>query len=429
MAVESMLTSDSMDLPARYASVRTRTISLCEPLSHEDMLVQSMPDASPTKWHLAHTSWFFETFILSKYLSSYKLYHADFSFMYNSYYNSIGDRVARDRRGLMSRPTLDEVLEFRRHVDSAMDQLLATDPPAELHELVELGLQHEQQHQELILTDILHALAQNPLQPVYRLCSSGLALPSRQDWVEFVAGIYVIGHDGNGFSFDNESPRHRVFLESFSVADRLVTQGEYLGFMEDGGYQRPEFWLSEGWATLKAQGWTAPIYWDQTADGWGTFSLSGFAPLDFHAPVSHVSYYEAEAFARWAGARLPTEFEWEVASAGKAVEGNFVESGRLYASGPTNGDGIRQMFGDLWEWTGSAYLPYPGYRPAPGAIGEYNGKFMCNQFVLRGGSCASPQSHLRATYRNFFPPNARWQFTGIRLARSGRVGESGIGEE
>ncbi len=419
MLQESSMELEPLRLLSRFSQVRDRTIALCAPLSPEDLLVQSMPDASPAKWHMAHTSWFFETFVLIPSLEDYRPFHVDFSFLFNSYYNAIGERVARHRRGLMTRPSSAEIIRYREHVDGSMKQLFEQMISPSLGGLVELGLQHEQQHQELILTDILHALAQNSLKPVYQPREPvELSEASPLGWVEFEAGVRSIGHSGGGFAFDNEGPRHRVFLEPFAVADRLTTNGEFVQFMEDGGYQRSELWLSDGWATRISQGWEAPLYWERSPDGWKSMGLSGFSSIDLLAPVTHVSYYEADAFARWSGARLATEAEWEVACEDQSVVGNFVESGRLEPVVAVPSRGLRQMFGDAWEWTGSAYLAYPGYRPALGALGEYNGKFMCNQFVLRGGSCASPRTHLRATYRNFFPPDARWQFSGIRLARS-----------
>jgi formylglycine-generating enzyme required for sulfatase activity len=461
MTVESALPNrgDAAPSPgARYQSVRAFTTALCAPLAVEDTVVQSMPDVSPTKWHLAHTSWFFETFLLAS-RPGYREFHPRFGYLFNSYYQSVGERHARPQRGLLSRPTLAEISDYRAHVDRAVTELLderGADLEDDLATIVELGLQHEQQHQELILTDIKHVFASNPLRPAYkesppaaletpgatgrrgdratgRQGETRLLAPSpprplapsfssgeaggESRWREYREGVSAIGHDGEGFAFDNEAPRHRVFLEGFRLATQLVTNGEYRAFMEDGGYRRPELWLSDGWSAVCERGWEAPLYWEPQADRWWQMTLSGTREVDPAEPVCHVSYYEADAYARWAGARLPTEAEWEVASAEAVAGGNFAEEGRFHPA-PAAGERetLRQMFGDAWEWTGSAYLPYPGYRPWDGALGEYNGKFMSGQMVLRGGSCATPRSHIRATYRNFFPPDARWQFTGIRLA-------------
>ncbi len=408
-------------LAGRYQEVRQFTEALAAPLSPEDCVIQPMPDASPTKWHLGHTSWFFETFLLSPRIDGYEPFNPRFGYLFNSYYNAVGDRNARHRRGLVTRPSLAEVYEYRSHVDRQMQALLdAEEHSAGLAALVRLGLHHEQQHQELILTDIKYALACNPLQPAYlpALEPDGRP-PVPMRWKGFAEGLYWIGYEGDGFAFDNESPRHRVFLESFELGSRLVTNEEYLAFMEDGGYSRPELWLSDGWNTINAQGWDAPLYWEHIDGRWWQQTLGGPREPSPAEPVSHVSYFEADTYARWAGARLATEAEWELAAAEEPMAGNFVEGGRFHpAPAPLAPDGtLTQMFGDAWEWTGSSYLPYPGYRPAEGALGEYNGKFMCNQMVLRGGSCATPQSHIRSTYRNFFPTDARWQFSGIRLAR------------
>jgi ergothioneine biosynthesis protein EgtB len=415
---------DLISLATRYHEVRRFTEALCAPLAVEDYILQSMPDASPTKWHLAHTSWFFETFLLSPKLPGYQPFHPRFSYLFNSYYNAVGERHARPHRGLLSRPTVEEIYHYRAHVDRAMGDLLAGPDagrePA-LAPLIELGLNHEQQHQELILTDIKHALSCNPLRPAYQEGRSQRRVTSPPiGWKAYDEGLYAIGHDGGGFAFDNETPRHQVFLQPFQLATRLVTNGEYLAFMEDGGYAQPELWLSDGWNTVSAHGWQAPLYWEQQEGRWWVFALAGMREVDPAEPVCHVSLYEADAYARWAGARLPGEAEWEVAAAAAPIEGNFAESGPLHPvpAGPNAAPAaLQQLFGDVWEWTGSAYSPYPGFRPLEGALGEYNAKFMCNQMVLRGGSCATPQSHIRPTYRNFFPPDARWQFTGIRLAR------------
>jgi ergothioneine biosynthesis protein EgtB len=404
-----------------FRAVRRQTEILAEPLEAEDFVVQSMPDASPVKWHLAHTSWFFETFILSAVLPDYRPRYPEYNFLFNSYYNAIGERIARDRRGLLSRPTIDEVRRYRREIDSRMEGCLGSgsDAPAPLSSTVLLGLHHEQQHQELILTDLKHAFASNPLRPAYR--GREPDRPGRLTpllWLPFPDGVRQIGHEGDWFAFDNETPRHPEYVQAFELASRAASNSEFLAFVEDDGYDRPEFWLSDGWATRKSRGWSNPLYWERSDGRWLTMTLAGLQEVQPDEPVTHVSYYEADAFARWSGARLATEAEWEVASVDRPIEGNFLESGRYQPSRSIAiEDGPSQMFGDVWEWTRSPYSPYPGYRPAAGALGEYNGKFMCNQMVLRGGSCATPRSHIRATYRNFFPPDARWQFSGIRLAR------------
>jgi len=414
-------------LARRYAGVREASEALCAPLSAEDAALQSMPDASPAKWHLAHTSWFFETFVLLPGLARYVAFDPRFESLFNSYYRSLGEPYPRPRRGLLSRPSLAEVLRYRHHVDIAMGELLAAPQSAaraELLSVVELGLQHEQQHQELLLTDVKHLLYQSPLRPAYR--ASGAPRPvdttaPRLDFVAWPGGFGGIGHAGEGFAFDNEGPRHRRWLEPFALATRLVTNGEWLAFLEDGGYARPELWLSDGFDAVEAGGWIAPLYWERDGQGFAHFTLDGMQPVRPEEPVCHVSAYEADAYARWARARLPGEDEWEVVAAERPVEGNFVESARLRpAAAGAAAATPAQLFGDVWEWTRSAYAPYPGYAPPPGALGEYNGKFMCNQLVLRGGSCATPRSHLRASYRNFFPPGARWQFSGVRLARDAR---------
>ena len=405
----------------RYALVRERTHRLCEPLVTEDFVVQTMEDVSPTKWHLAHTSWFFETFVLKPHLPGYAPFHEDYAYLFNSYYVQAGERHCRDRRGYLSRPTVTEVIAYRRHVDRHMELLFETVPAEKeeaLQNLVEIGLHHEQQHQELILTDIKHVLSVNPLRPVYLPRTSEVAGPLPDlAWVAFDEGLYEVGHQGEGFAFDNESPRHRTYLNGFKLANRLVTCGEYLAFMEDGGYERPELWLSMGWATVQERQWTEPFYWQKRDHRWYVFTLAGEREVDPDEPVCHPSYFEADAYARWAGARLPTEEEWEVAAASVPVHGNFVDDETFHPGQATEGEGLLQMYGDVWEWMRSQYEPYPGYRPLPGALGEYNGKFMCNQFVLRGGSCATSRSHIRPTYRNFFPPDACWQFTGFRLAQ------------
>ena len=401
-------------LADRYRAIRSATLGLCAPLEIEDYQLQSMPEASPPKWHLAHTTWFFERFVLAGAEPDFRPHHPEFDFLFNSYYDSVGERHPRGARGLLSRPTVAEVLRYRREIDARMIALADRLTP-ELAGLVELGLNHEQQHQELLLTDLKHAFGSNPLQPAYAAgpwIHSSPALPL--SWTSFPAGVRSLGHDGVGFAFDNELPRHRIFLEAFEIASRLVTAGEYLAFIVDGGYSRPELWLSDGWSECRRHGWHAPLYWSKDPRGWRVFTLRGAVTLDPHRPVCHVSFYEADAYARWADARLPTEGEWESASSGQEVAWNFAESGAFH---PAADLGLGQYFGDAWEWTASPYVAYPGYRPEPGAVGEYNGKFMCNQMILRGGSCATPAGHIRPTYRNFFPPDARWQFSGLRLAR------------
>ena len=399
-----------------YASVRGQTERLAEPLSAEDQSVQSMPDASPTKWHLAHTTWFYETFILLPHLPGYRHFDQRFTFLFNSYYKQLEGHPIRANRGLMSRPNLDEVREYRRYVDGQMSELLEKSVADDIARLVELGLNHEQQHQELIVTDIKHALWSNPLRPAYL----PLAHPERHDvpavtWTQFEEGVREIGHSGPEFAFDNESPRHKVYLYPFRLASRLVTNGEYLQFMADEGYRRPELWLSDGWDQVCANKWESPLYWLNEDGRWRMYTLGGVRDVELSEPVCHVTFYEADAYARWAGKRLPTEAEWEIAASGVAIDGNLLES-ELFHPRAAERQGLQQMFGDVWEWTASPYIGYPGYKPPAGVLGEYNGKFMCNQMVLRGGSCTTPRSHIRATYRNFFPPHARWQFMGIRLA-------------
>jgi ergothioneine biosynthesis protein EgtB len=407
---------DPWGLAERYAWVRGATLALCSCLSPEDQMLQPMPDASPAKWHQAHTTWFFETFVLLPHATRYRPFDPRFTFLFNSYYEQLAGHPVRANRGLLSRPSLDEVRAYRQYVDEHILGLLAADN-AEVAAVVELGLQHEQQHQELILTDVKYALWMQPLRPTYKAGPAevgGEATPSR--WFDFEGGIYWIGHPGRGFSFDNETPRHRVFLRPFRLASRLVTSGEYLAFMEDGGYRRPELWLSQGWEMVGAQGWLAPLYWEQRDGEWWQSTLRGERRVNAAEPVCHVSYFEADAYARWAAARLATEQEWEICAAQAPVEGNFVENERFHPAPALTKDSPAQLFGDLWEWTASPYVGYPGFVPVQGALGEYNGKFMCNQLVLRGGSCSTPRSHIRATYRNFFSAPARWQFSGIRLA-------------
>jgi ergothioneine biosynthesis protein EgtB len=419
-------------LAERFAAVRAFTATLCETLSAEDCCLQSMPSCSPTRWHLAHTSWFFETFLL-KSDASYRVFDDHYEVLFNSYYNSVGEQFPRARRGLLSRPSLADVRAYRDHIDALVERWFASgriESNAEFANIIEWGIQHEQQHQELVLTDIKHLFSLNPLLPVYRTDSDvgGRSVSTAQAWLHFEPGVREIGFDGDGFAYDNESPRHRVYIEQFGLACHPVTNGEYLEFMCDEGYSRPEFWLSEGWAFVQSQALTRPIYWFEQDGAWHEFTLAGLRPVDMAAPVAHVSYFEADAFARWAGVRLPTEAEWEIAAEGLPLTGNFVDTllneGRAVhpaAAGlttePSRTSQAQEMFGDVWEWTASPYTPYPGYAPPSGALGEYNGKFMCNQHVLRGGSCATPSSHIRRTYRNFFPADTRWQFAGIRLAR------------
>ena len=406
-------------LPGLYARIRSETEALASPLSPEDQTVQSMDDASPTKWHLAHTTWFFETLVLCRWLHGYEQFDERFAYLFNSYYEALGPRHPRPARGLLTRPTASEVLSYRRHVDDAMHRLLRDLPhqhEQQILDLVVLGLNHEQQHQELILTDIKHALSCNPLRPAYtsaKPLTVGVA-PSLA-WVTYTGGIFEVGESGSGFAFDNERPQHEVLLRPFRIASRLVTCGEYAAFVADGGYTRPEFWLSDAWALIQRESWRSPLYWHDNDDRPQLFTLHGMSSRNAHDPVTHLSFYEAAAYASWAGKRLPTEFEWERAASGLPIEGNFLED-RRYQPRTARGGTDLQLFGDTWEWTRSSYDPYPGYRPLEGAVSEYNGKFMIGQMVLRGGSCVTPRDHIRATYRNFFPPAARWQFSGIRLA-------------
>jgi ergothioneine biosynthesis protein EgtB len=410
-------------LTEQYRQVREATVALCSPLAAEDYVVQSMPDASPAKWHLAHTTWFFEEFVLQQAGGQYEFHDSQFRYLFNSYYNAVGPMHGRSSRGLLSRPTVQQVLEYRKRIDERMITLLRGDHAVtpELARAVTLGLHHEQQHQELLLTDIKHLFSCNPLLPAYIQQSAPPALDSAAlSFQRFAGGLVDIGHTGTAFCFDNELPRHRAYVAPFELASRLVTNGEYLEFIRDCGYRNAAHWLSDGWALVKAEQWTRPIYWSQSQEQ--EFTLRGLAELDPRVPVCHLSGYEADAFARWAGARLPTEFEWEIAATvlsgnGALPDGNFVESRHWHPTAATDPGPLTQMLGDVWEWTQSAYSPYPGYRPASGALGEYNGKFMVNQLVLRGGSCATPRSHIRPTYRNFFSPAARWQFSGVRLAR------------
>jgi ergothioneine biosynthesis protein EgtB len=403
MTAEQVLASrareeDDLDvatLTSRYAEVRAYTEALAAPLSGEDQTVQSMADVSPTKWHRAHTTWFFETFVLTEAVPAYREFDPAYAYLFNSYYEAVGPRHGRADRGQLSRPGITEIAAYRRYVDTAMaDAIGRLDVRA--RELVRLGLHHEQQHQELLLMDIKHVLSRNPLRPPYRSTERARREHRRDVWRGSTGGVVEIGHDGHGFAFDNESPRHRVFLEPYALADRPVTCGDWLAFMDDDGYRRPELWLSDGWAAVQAEPWDAPLYWERDGGGWQVFTLSGMQAVDPDAPVCHISYYEADAYAHWAGARLPTEAEWEAAAC--SADGSDLSA-------------------DVWQWTASAYLPYPGFRVAAGAVGEYNGKFMVNQHVLRGGCAATPPGHLRPTYRNFFAPSARWAFSGARLAR------------
>ena len=400
-------------------------MALCADLESEDFVVQSMPDVSPTKWHLAHTTWFFETFILKKFASKYRAEVPQYAYLFNSYYNAAGDMHRRDLRGLISRPTVKETQRYRSSVDACIDDVVSNADEKlldDIEPILILGIHHEQQHQELLVTDIKHVFAQNPLCPVFRDREVKIASPKPVPitFLDFEETTVEIGHHGQGFAYDNEGPLHRALVPAFSLAARTVTNGEYIAFINDDGYARPEFWLSLGWMTVNEQRWQAPLYWTKRDGAWWNFTLSGFRPVDESEPVTHVSYFEADAYANWARARLATEFEWERAAVGCAIEGNFVE-GQVFHPRPapvsTEGQRLQQMFGNVWEWTRSAYSPYPGYRAAAGALGEYNGKFMCNQYVLRGGSCATSRSHIRRSYRNFFQPEKRWQFTGIRLAQ------------
>lgn len=425
-------------LRAAFEEVRSFTERLAAPLGPEDQVVQSMPDVSPTKWHRAHTTWFFETFVLTPHLPGYQAHHPAYGYLFNSYYEAVGPRHPRPHRGLLTRPTVTEVATYRTRVDEAVSELLgrAHELPTEtwstVRDLVELGLHHEQQHQELLLMDAKHVLSCNPMHPAYRtgepgpLAANGATRPL--GWIDVEGGLVEVGHCGGGFSFDNEGPRHRVQLEPYRLADRPVTCGEWLAFMDDDGYRRATLWLSDGWATVATEGWDAPLYWQRDGDDWSAFTLDGLRPVDENEPVVHLSFYEADAFARWAGARLPTEAEWEHAASHtgeRFADGNDLTTDALHpqsvCSSTTSGarSPLRQLHGDVWEWTASPYVGYPGFRPAAGAVGEYNGKFMCNQVVLRGGCCVTPPRHLRVTYRNFFPAHARWMFAGMRLAADG----------
>lgn len=403
-----------------FNQTRQRTLKLAQPLSPEDCALQSMPDASPVKWHLAHTSWFFETFILEA-RPGYLAFDPAYRTLFNSYYVSVGDRHPRPERGLISRPALDDILRYRAHVDAAMSNALSAGLDEAARQLLILGINHEEQHQELILTDVKHLLWKNPMRPAYQTQWPLTAIePGPARWHAFEKGLHEIGHAGSGFAFDNESPRHCEYSQGFELQSHPVTHGDFLTFIADGGYERPELWLSAGWDCVVQNGWQAPHYWEKHGGTWHTFTLHGMVSVDANTPICHVSYFEADAFARWASARLPTEAEWEIAASRVQITGNFLESDALHPLAQREqpaAPGLSQIFGDVWEWTQSDYRPYPGFRAATGAVGEYNGKFMSGQYVLRGGSCATPQRHIRATYRNFFPPSARWQFSGLRLAR------------
>jgi ergothioneine biosynthesis protein EgtB len=423
------LSSDSLLI--RYETVRRTSDRICQPLAIEDYVIQSMADVSPPKWHLGHTSWFFETFLLCPYLPNYQVFHPQFNYLFNSYYETVGARQPRPLRGLLSRPTVEEVYQYRQHVDQGMRSLIQNasenqkshDPT--ITDLIILGLNHEQQHQELLVTDIKHILAGNPLHPAYDetlesipLESIPVATSGKQTWKPYSAGLYTIGYAGDGFAFDNEMPLHSVYLSDFQLATRLTTNREYLAFMSAGGYEQPEYWLSEGWQVVQREGWRSPLYWEEIDGEWWNYTLGGMRRINLDEPVCHVSLYEADAYARWAGCRLPTEMEWEVAATGLPMQGQFLDGGYYHpvATDAASLD-LSDLFGKVWQWTQSAYLPYPGFQAAAGAIGEYNGKFMCNQTVLRGGSCATPSNHFRVSYRNFFPAHSRWQFSGIRLAK------------
>lgn len=419
-AVSAVVGSATEDLTVWFRDTRKQSLSLCATLEFEDYVVQSMSDASPIKWHLAHTTWFFEHFVLKAFHTKYRVFDPKFEYLFNSYYESIGVMHPRAQRGLLTRPTVAEVLRYRESVDEQIQNLLYVRPDEpELHRLIVLGLNHEQQHQELMLTDIKHAFSINPLLPAYQKRGDKIDEKRNAPELHFVAfdgGIKAVGATNDDFCFDNETPRHRVLIEPFSLANRLVTNSEYTAFVRTGGYRRADLWLAEGWRMVNTESWSHPLYWQHSLES--EFTLHGVQALHPDAPVSHLSYYEADAFARWAGMRLPTEFEWEIAAAHAPVRGNLLSSGNLHPiSAASPSTTLTQLFGDVWEWTASAYAPYPGYVTEPGAIGEYNGKFMCNQMVLRGGSCVTPDEHVRATYRNYFAVAARWQFSGVRLAR------------
>ena len=412
------------DKLSKFRRIRQDSLDLCTPLQIEDYVVQTAAEASPPKWHLAHTTWFFETFLLDEFLPGYRPFHPQYRYLFNSYYEQIGDGLfPRANRGMLSRPTVNEVVAYRQHVDEHMQSLLAdtavTDKAAaEIQKRLLIGLHHEQQHQELLLTDIKYNLGYNPLRPAYRsdLSPTTGNMAAAQHWIEFEGGLREIGHDGDSFAWDNESPRHTVLAAPFRLSSRLITNSEFLEFIAAGGYQTPGLWLADGWKVSQEQAWQAPLYWEQRDGQWWIYTLGGLRPLSAHEPVCHVSYYEADAYASWAGKRLPSEAEWEVAAIDLPLDGNLRSQGLLHPAPASDTPGLAQMIGDVWEWTASAYQPYPGYQADSGALGEYNGKFMCNQMVLRGGSCVTPPDHLRTTYRNFFYAHERWQFKGFRLA-------------
>jgi ergothioneine biosynthesis protein EgtB len=422
MTPATATTETTARLFEEFLKVRRQSEQLCLPLSPEDMMVQSCAEASPAKWHLAHTTWFFETFLLREFLGGYREFNPDFRWLFNSYYNSVSDQPEKKLRASFSRPPVETIFQYRHHVQEGIQRLLASNPPEEVTRRIVLGLHHEQQHQELLAYDIKHAFWTNPLRPAYTSDPVGFHAPScaKPEWIEYEGGLFDIGFAGDGFAFDNELPRHPEYLRPFELGSALITCEDYLQFIHDGGYQRPELWLSAGWDAVKSEGWKAPLYWRQQDGAWHVYTMYGEQPLAglLQTPVCHVSYFEADAFAHWAGKRLPTEAEWEVAADGLPVTGNLLDGGKLHpqplAKAPAKSPA--QMFGDVWEWTQSAYLGYPGYRAVPGALGEYNGKFMSSQMVLRGGSVVTPASHIRSTYRNFFSPATRWHFAGIRLA-------------
>ena len=413
------LADKAVTLSRRLGAVRARTESLCAPLEIEDYCIQATSEVSPPKWHLAHTSWFFEMFVLLPFVSGYRAFHQAYTHLFNSYYETAGTFFPRPQRGLLSRPTVAEIYRYRQHVDDALQTLLENLPQQASPDIlarVALGIEHEIQHQELLLMDVKYNFSINPLKPAYHHIPvvSFATSPPVMGWHEFAGGIVEIGHDGTGFCYDNERPRHQTLLRGFRMGSRLVTNAEYLSFMADDGYQRADLWLSDGWRTINIQHWQAPLYWFNEGTDWQQFNLSGMQPLNLHEPVAHLSYYEADAYARWAEKRLPTEAEWEHVAASLPITGNFLDSGRLHPQPAPHAD-LAQLYGDLWEWTQSAYSPYPGFRPLPGTLGEYNGKFMCDQMVLRGGCCVTPQDHIRASYRNFFRAADRWMFSGLRL--------------
>jgi ergothioneine biosynthesis protein EgtB len=409
-------------ITTHFNTVRARTESLCAPLQNEDYCIQAMPEVSPPKWHLAHTTWFFERFILVPFAPGYREFHPAFAHLFNSYYETAGTFFPRPQRGMLSRPTVDEVYRYRAHVDTAMHDLLMHPPKQHAADILlraQLGAEHEIQHQELLLMDTRYNFSINPLKPAYHEVADSPSTLHAMGWQEFSGGITEIGHDGNGFAYDNEGPRHQVLLRDYRLGTRLVSNEEYLEFIGDDGYRRADLWLSDGWRNINEHQWLAPLYWYREDGNWHHFDLSGAHRLRMHEPVSNLSYYEADAYARWAGKRLPTEAEWEHAASSMPVEGNFLDNGS-YLPQPAPHDGLTQLYGDLWEWTRSAYMPYPGFKPLPGTLGEYNGKFMCDQIVLRGGSCITPLDHVRASYRNFFHATDRWMFSGLRLAEDGQ---------